>query len=120
VLTSFVQGQHSFLLTKSEPNIFQLSMPRVFWIIHFGVPEEKPTWYGCRLLCFDEALRRENNRIGVSVFFAPPGEKGSELGKKLERAFKFKFTDLPIDLDLSGVSEAVDMPAGPGKRYGRN
>lgn len=56
------------------------------------------TWYGCRLLCFDEALRREANRTGVSVFFSSPQAERAELGQKLERSFKFKFTELPFDL----------------------
>jgi len=39
-LTTFVNGQCDFLLTRSEPNIFQSTLPRVFWVVHFGVDDK--------------------------------------------------------------------------------
>merc|ERR1712146_421454 len=71
-LNAFGMGKASFLVTKSEPGIFQISMPRVFWILHWGLEKERLAHYGCRLLCLDQSLRKGNNTTGqegVSVLF---------------------------------------------------
>lgn len=103
-LQSFCKEQQDFLLTRSEPNIFQASLPRVFWIIHFGVESSNLSWYGCRLLCLDSQLRQKAGKgpqhDGVSILFMPNEKK--EQGKekdtvpKLEKMFGIKFESLPF------------------------
>merc|ERR1719506_3191610 len=83
-LTAFCNGKVDFLLTRSEPNIFQASLPRVFWIIHFGVESANLALYGCRLLCLDSRLRQQKEKEaakhdGVSILFLPPEKKDKEL-----------------------------------------
>merc|ERR1719453_2243137 len=85
-LKDFSDGKLSFLFTKTEPNIFQISMPRVFWIIHFGVPTDKLQWYGCRLCSLDESLRGGSHQSGVSVLFLPP-QGGGSIVPEIEKLF---------------------------------
>jgi superfamily II DNA/RNA helicase len=95
---AFCKEQYDFLLTRSEPNIFQTSLPRVFWIIHFGVESSNLPWYGCRLLCLDSQLRQKPckgaHHDGVSILFMPPKEK--EIAPKLEKMFGIAFEELPF------------------------
>jgi len=107
-LTSFCKEQQDFLLTRSEPNIFQASLPRVFWIIHFGVEPSNLSWYGCRLLCLDSQLRQKAGKgpqhDGVSILFMANEKKEREKDKdkekdtipKLEKMFGIKFESLPF------------------------
>lgn len=98
-LNAFGAGKLSFLVTRSEIGLFQISMPRVFWILHWGVEKDRLAHYGCRLLCLDQSLRKGQNTTGqdgVSVLFLKPGE-GSLVGT-LERQFGIKFTRLPFDV----------------------
>merc|ERR1711972_565811 len=97
-LRAFCKEQHDFLLTRSEPNIFQATIPRVFWIIHFGVENSNLPLYGCRLLCLDSALREKAGKgpthDGVSILFLPTKEK--EAVPKLDKMFGIKFEELPF------------------------
>ncbi|CAK0826034.1 unnamed protein product [Prorocentrum cordatum] len=92
------QSQKDFLLTRSEPNIFQASLPRVFWVVHFGI-EANLSWYGCRLLCLDSKLREQRGgkgvqHDGVSLLFLPPSQRDTV--QKLERMFGIHFEPLPF------------------------
>jgi len=124
-LTLFINGQRDFLLSRTEPNIFQTSLPRVFWIIHFGIEESNLQRYGCRLLCMDQTLRQKAGRgphhDGVSICFLPnaqeepqqrPSLKGAVEGAgafgnasgadqetaapQIEKMFQLKFENLPV------------------------
>eukprot|EP00747_Dinoflagellata_sp_TGD_P194226 gnl/TRDRNA2_/TRDRNA2_61410_c0_seq1.p1 gnl/TRDRNA2_/TRDRNA2_61410_c0~~gnl/TRDRNA2_/TRDRNA2_61410_c0_seq1.p1 ORF type:complete len:506 (-),score=107.14 gnl/TRDRNA2_/TRDRNA2_61410_c0_seq1:90-1574(-) len=101
-LEAFKHGQHDFLFTRSEPNIFQTSLPRVFWILHFGIENTNLSWYGCRLLCMDDSLRQKAAKNvahdGVSILFTPPeaspGQDQTE--PELKKMYGVKFEDLPF------------------------
>jgi len=97
-LASFCKEQQDFLLTRSEPNIFQTSLPRVFWTVHFGVDSSNLSWYGCRLLCLDSTLRQKAGKSlhhdGVSILFSRP--RDHENVPKLEKMFGIRFEALPF------------------------
>jgi len=97
-LASFAKEHHDFLLTRSEPNVFQATLPRVYWIIHFGVEPTNLSWYGCRLLCIDSQLREKASKgvqhDGVSILFLPKTD--TESMSKLEKMFGIKFEGLPL------------------------
>jgi superfamily II DNA/RNA helicase len=101
-LSAFCKEQQDFLLTRSEPNIFQSSLPRVFWIIHFGIESSNLSWYGCRLLCLDSSLRQKASKglqhEGVSILFLPPEKKDKDKTTvpKVEKMFGIKFEGLPF------------------------
>lgn len=97
-LRAFCKEQHDFLLTRSEHNIFQSTLPKVFWIVHFGVETSNLSVYGCRLLCLDTSLREKVRRgphhDGVSILFLPPKDK--DTASKLRKMFSIRFEALPF------------------------
>jgi superfamily II DNA/RNA helicase len=117
-LNLFMSGKKDFLLTKTEPNVFQMSMPRVFWVINFGVEEKNLAWYGCRLLCLDETLRgkaqkKGPHQDGVSILFQEKTSSDEQTTGKLQKMFQVKFESLPFG-DLGGiVRENIDKYALP-------
>lgn len=111
-LSAFMSGKKDFLLTKTEPNVFQLSMPRVFWVINFSVEQQNLAWYGCRLLCLDDVLRgkvkKGPHQDGVSILFHQTqvqvrGEpRNDQTVQNLQKMFQVKFESLPFG-DLGGL-----------------
>jgi superfamily II DNA/RNA helicase len=112
-LRSFCKEQTDFLLTRSEANIFQASLPRVFFVIHFGVDASNLPIYGYRLLCLDSTIRtKEKKNIdhnGVSLLFMQPPVPEAALQRKtpgpvvasdctakIAKTFGIKFEELPF------------------------
>jgi superfamily II DNA/RNA helicase len=97
VMSMFVNGQYDFLLTRSEPNIFQSSLPRVFWVIHFGVDGKNVRdLYGARLMCLDTSLRHKGgpHQDGVSLLFLAQKDEGAV--PNLQKSLKIKFEPVPL------------------------
>merc|ERR1712232_1294184 len=49
----FASNKSQFLLTRSEPAVCQIMLPKVTCVFHFGMPLELPSVYGVRLLPLD-------------------------------------------------------------------
>lgn len=114
MMRDFAENRVSFLLCKTEPNIFQMSLPRVFFIIHFGLDPEKLSHYGCRLCCLDESLKGGTaHQSGVSVLFLPPNS--GTIAPDLEKLFSINFTPLPFEVQApsAAMQRAMQDPEEP-------
>merc|ERR1711879_643933 len=64
----FTTNKTQFLLTRSEPAVCQIVLPKVSCVFHFGIPAHLPSLYGVRLLPLDLNAGRE----AASILFLEP------------------------------------------------
>eukprot|EP00747_Dinoflagellata_sp_TGD_P181779 gnl/TRDRNA2_/TRDRNA2_35723_c1_seq1.p1 gnl/TRDRNA2_/TRDRNA2_35723_c1~~gnl/TRDRNA2_/TRDRNA2_35723_c1_seq1.p1 ORF type:complete len:585 (+),score=90.56 gnl/TRDRNA2_/TRDRNA2_35723_c1_seq1:47-1756(+) len=102
----FTGNKSQFLLTRSEPAVCQIVLPKVSCVFHFGLPDSMRSMYGVRLLPLDADLAKD----AASILFvdAPRGGTGatptsvSAIGK----LFDIRFMDMPFEfLPETGKSQ---------------
>merc|ERR1712039_93245 len=59
----FTSNKSQFLLTRSEPAVCQIMLPKVSCVFHFGMPSHMPSLYGVRLLPLDAKLVKDSASI---------------------------------------------------------
>mmetsp|Transcript_3008 Transcript_3008/g.5387 ORF Transcript_3008/g.5387 Transcript_3008/m.5387 type:complete len:763 (+) Transcript_3008:116-2404(+) len=108
----FTSNKTQFLLTRSEPAVCQIVLPKVSCVFHFGIPSHLPSVYGVRLLPLDPGTAKD----AASILFidAPRNVTGktNKLAKDVGKLFDIDFLDMPFEF----------LPAqtpGPGRRKKR-
>lgn len=108
----FTTNRTQFLLTRAEPAVCQIVLPKVSSVFHFGLPKQLPSVYGVRLLPLDAA----NVKDAPSILFvdAARGNSSSapQLVRSVGRLFDVDFMDMPFEF-------LPAQPAGGGGRRGR-
>jgi len=104
----FTSNKTQFLLTRSEPAVCQIMLPKVSCVFHFGLPAHLPSVYGVRLLPLDLHGGREAASI---LFLEPSKAKDKEASKpmgfgtmqappligSLGKLFELSFLDMPFE-----------------------
>jgi len=122
----FTSNKSQFLLTRSEPTVCQLVLPKVSCVFHFGVPAKMPSVYGVRLLPLDANLVKDS----ASILFVEPQQAGSgavpDIVADIGKTFGIRLMDMPFEFLPASVrapqagqsSEPLSplKPAGPRPR----
>jgi hypothetical protein len=110
-IQDFTSNRTQFLITRSEPAVCQIVLPKVSSVFHFGLPQHHPSVYGVRLLPLDAA----NIKDSPSILFvdAPRGGAGGrpQQVKSVAKLFDIDFNDMPFEF-----LPAQSAPSGGGRR----
>lgn len=88
----FTSNKSQFLLTRSEPAVCQIMLPKVSCVFHFGIPSDLPSVYGVRLLPLDQEMVKDAS----SILFVEP-KKGSSVSSSIGKLFSINFLDMPFE-----------------------
>jgi hypothetical protein len=93
----FSSNKTQFLITRSEPAVCQIELPKVSSVFHFGLPTNHVSVYGTRLLPLDAA----NVKDAPSILFvdAPRDGDGArpQLVRSVGKLFEIDFLDMPFE-----------------------
>lgn len=93
----FTSNRTQFLLTRSEPAVCQIVLPKVSCVFHFGIPPHLTSVYGVRLLPLDPATAKDSASI---LFIDAPRNvtgKANRLAKDVGKLFDIDFLDMPFE-----------------------
>jgi len=100
---AFIAGKTQFLLTRSDPTLCQVVLPKVSCVFHFGIPCQEEAIYGTRLQTLDAQVARDATSILLldvtpSVLGDNFGELGSNLARSVGRLFEVRLEPLPTEV----------------------
>jgi len=114
----FTSNKSQFLLTRSEPAVCQLVLPKVSCVFHFGVPSQLPSVYGIRLLPLDANLVGDS----ASILFVEPSTGASDgtpaIVAGIGKLFDIRFMDMPFEF-LPAVGKAHEPLSPLSPKSGR-
>lgn len=101
----FTTNKTQFLLTRAEPAICQIVLPKVSTVFHFGLPLSMPSVYGVRLLPLESDLLKDS----PSILFvdAPRGTSAAApaLVRSVGKLFDVEFLEMPFEFLPSNAAK---------------
>jgi len=114
-IQDFTGNKTQFLLTRSEPAICQVALPKVSCVFHFGLPKDTASIYGVRLLPLDATTAKDAASI---LFLDAPDVASSAMPPVVAgvgKLFDVRFMDMPFEF-LPGLCTTAGN-TGAGKRH---